>query len=59
MARQSPHLPDDLREPLDLEWPGFARFYLKAIGIAILVGLISGALWIAWNLVKLHVLQWV
>ncbi len=56
MARHSPHLPDDLREPLDIEWPGFGSFYLKAIGITILLGFISGALWVAWNLLKLHVL---
>jgi hypothetical protein len=56
MARHSPHLPDDLREPLDIEWPGFARFP-QSVGITILFGFISGALWIAWNLVKLHVLQ--
>jgi hypothetical protein len=39
-----------------VEWPGFSRFYLKAIGITILVGLISGVLWIAWNLIRIHVL---
>ena len=56
MSRHTPHLPDDLREDQDIEWPGFSRFYLKAIGITILIGLASGLLWIGWNLLKLHVL---
>ena len=56
MSRHSPELPDDLREPHDVEWPGFSRFYLKAIGVTILVGLITGILWIGWRLLRLHVL---
>ncbi len=57
MSRHSPHLPDDLREPHDVEWPGFSGFYLKAIGVTVLVGLVSGLLWIAWNLFRVHVLR--
>ena len=57
MPRHSPHLPDDLREDHEIEWPGFSAFYLKAIGITILLGLVSGLLWIAWSLLKLHVLS--
>jgi hypothetical protein len=56
MAHKIPHLPDDLREPHTVEWPGLSRFYLKAIGITILIGLVSGVLWIAWNLIRIHVL---
>jgi hypothetical protein len=56
MARHSQNLPDDLREPLDIDSPWLANFYLKAIGITILLGLVSGVAWIAWSLVKLHVL---
>ena len=56
MSRHAPHLPDDLREDQDVELPGFSRFYLKAIGITILIGLVTGLLWIGWNLLKLHVL---
>jgi len=55
MSRHS-HLPDDLREPHDIEWPGFSGFYLKAIGVTVLVGLVSGMLWIAWNLFRVRVL---
>jgi hypothetical protein len=56
MSRHAPHLPDDLREDHDIEWPGFSRFYVKAIGVTILVGLATGLLYIGWNLLKLHVL---
>ena len=56
MAHKIPHLPDELREPHTVEWPGLSRFYLKAIGITILIGLVSGVLWIAWNLIRIHVL---
>jgi len=27
-----------------------------AFGIVLLIGLVTGALWIAWNLIRLHVL---
>jgi hypothetical protein len=56
MARHASHLPDDLREEHDIEWPGFGSFYLKAIGITILLGLVSGLAWIGWRLLQLHVL---
>jgi hypothetical protein len=32
------------------------RLYLMAIGITILIGLVSGILWIGWRLLQLHVL---
>jgi len=32
------------------------RLYLIAIGITILLGLVTGSIWIAWNLIRLHVL---
>jgi hypothetical protein len=32
------------------------RAYLIAIGITILLGLITGSIWIGWNLIRLHVL---
>ena len=56
MSHHFPQLPDDLREPHTIEWPGFLGFYLKAIGVAILVGLVTGLLWIGWRLLQLHVL---
>ena len=32
------------------------NLYLKAIGITILLGLVSGLAWIGWRLLQLHVL---
>jgi len=60
MAHKTPSLPDDLRDDLGerrtVEVPGLSRLYVKAIGITILLGLISGLLWIGWNLLRIHVL---
>ena len=60
MAHKTPSLPDDLRDDLGerrtVEVPGLSRLYVKAIGITILLGLISGLLWIGWNLLRVHVL---
>jgi hypothetical protein len=33
------------------------RVYLIAIGVTILLGLVTGLIWIAWNLIRLHVLR--
>jgi len=59
MAHKTPSLPDDLRDDLGerrtVEVPGLSRLYVKAIGITILLGLISGLLWIGWNLLRIHV----
>ena len=49
-------LPEPFREPELVRWsdiPGVAM----AFGVALLVGLVSGLIWIAWNLFKLHVLR--
>jgi len=32
------------------------RLYLIAIGITILIGLVTGTIWIGWNLLRTHVL---
>jgi len=37
---------------------GVLRLYLIAIGITILLGLVSGSIWIAWYLIRLHLLHW-
>ena len=37
--------------------PEFTRLLLIAFGIALALGLVSGSLWIAWNLFRLHVLR--
>ncbi len=35
---------------------GVLRLLLFAIGVTILLGLVTGSIWIAWNLFRLHVL---
>lgn len=55
MPRRFPN--DDFDEADSVEWPGFGRAYLLAIGIALALGLLSGAGWIAWNLMKRHLLS--
>jgi hypothetical protein len=35
----------------------FTRLLFVAFGIAILLGLVTGSIWIAWNLIRLHVLR--
>jgi len=54
-----PHFSSDDRQ-FDLEDyapPGFLRLYLIAIGVTILLGLVTGSIWIGWNLFRLHVLR--
>ena len=53
MARR---LPDHHREPDFVRWSDMPGVVL-AFGVALLVGLVSGIGWIAWNLLKLHVLR--
>jgi hypothetical protein len=37
--------------------PGLLRVLLIAFGIALLIGMTSGALWIVYNLLRLHVFR--
>ena len=49
-------LPERYRDPELMRWadvPGLAL----AFGIALLVGLVSGVVWIAWKLFEVHVLR--
>jgi hypothetical protein len=55
MPRRLSNLPDHLREPHEVEVQGFWNVYVLAIGIAILLGLLGGSLWIAWRLVSARV----
>ena len=43
-------VPEHLREPSDVEVPGLWNAYFLAIGIAVVLGLVGGSLWIAWRL---------
>jgi len=37
--------------------PAFTRLLFLFFGVAALLGLVTGGLWIAWNLIRLHVLR--
>ena len=47
---------NDARFDDDVASPDFTRLLFVAFGVVLLLGLVSGSIWIAWNLVKLHVL---
>ena len=47
---------DHQREPDQVVWSDLPPFYWKAFGVALLLGLVIGLCWIAWNLFKVHVL---
>jgi hypothetical protein len=36
---------------------GVMRLLLVAFGVALLVGMVTGLMWVAWNLIRLHVLR--
>ena len=52
MSRRFTNVPDHLREPHEVEIQGFWNVYVLAIGIVILLGLLSGSVWIAWRLLS-------
>ena len=47
---------DHQRDPDQVVWSDLPPIYWKAFGIAALLGLLIGLGWIAWHLIKLHVL---
>jgi hypothetical protein len=48
---------NDPRFDEDVASPGLTRLLFVAFGIALLVGLVSGVLWIVWKLFEVHVLR--
>jgi hypothetical protein len=50
MPRRFANIPRQRRAPHEVEIQGFWNVYVIAIGIAILLGLVGGGLWIAWRL---------
>ncbi len=50
-------LPDFYREPEQVGWSDLPRLVWIAFGVAVLLGLVSGAIWIGWKLLDLHVLH--
>jgi hypothetical protein len=57
MPKRFSNMPDHLREPHDVAWSDLPPIYWKALGITVLLGLISGLLWIGWKLLDIHVLN--
>ena len=47
---------DRYREPDLVRWSDVPGLFI-AFGIALLIGLVTGALWIAWKLFEVHVLR--
>ena len=47
----------DPRFDEDVASPSFTRLLFVAFGVALLVGLASGVLWIMWKLFEVHVLR--
>jgi len=52
MPRRFSNVPDERREPHEVELRGFWNIYFVAIGIVILLGLGTGTLYIAWRLLS-------
>ena len=48
---------DDPRFDEDVASPDLTRVLFVAFGVALLVGLVSGVVWIVWKLVSVHVLR--
>ena len=53
----SRRLSNDPRFDDDVASPGLTHLLFVAFGIALLVGLVSGVLWILWKLFEMHVLR--
>jgi hypothetical protein len=56
MARRLPlHRRDEEEAPAS---PEVSRGLVFGFLIAALLGLVSGALWVVWNLIRIHLLGW-
>jgi hypothetical protein len=47
----------DPRFDEDVASRGFTRLLFVAFGVALLIGLVSGVVWILWKLFEVHVLR--
>jgi hypothetical protein len=45
------------RDPDLMRWSDVPNFYWLAMGVAVLIGLVGGSIWIAWKLLEVHVLK--
>jgi uncharacterized protein involved in exopolysaccharide biosynthesis len=56
MARRLPlHRREEEEQPVS---PDVGRLIVLGFVIAVLLGVVIGAVWIAWNLIRIHVLGW-
>ena len=52
-----PRFFNDPPRPQEVTTPAFTRLLFIAFGVAALIGLVTGSIWIAWKLFELHVLR--
>jgi hypothetical protein len=57
MSKRFSNVLEHLREPHNIAWSDLPPIYWKALGITILLGLVTGLIRIAWRLFDLHVLN--
>lgn len=57
MSKRFSSVPEHRREPDRVDWSDLPPLYWKALGITVLIGFVSGLIWIAWKLIDLHGLR--
>lgn len=57
MPKRFTNIPDRFREPHDMAWSDLPVLFWKGIAITIVLGVITGLIWIGWRLIELHVLN--
>ncbi|MEP0848650.1 MAG: hypothetical protein HRF50_17730 [Phycisphaerae bacterium] len=57
MPRRFSNVAEHLREPDRVGWSDLPGLYWKAIGITVLLGILTGLVWIGWRIVEIHVLE--
>ena len=57
MPKRFSNVPDHLREPHEVALTDLPPLYWKALGITLLLGVVTGVAWISWYLFDLHVLH--
>jgi len=57
MPKRFTNIPDRLREPHDVSWGDLPVLFWKGMAVTVLLGLITGLIWIGWRLIELHVLN--
>jgi hypothetical protein len=57
MPKRFTNMPERLREPHDVAWADLPVLFWKGMAITIVLGVITGLIWIGWRLIELHVLN--